>query len=124
MTAQREKFNRAFAEREALLAFPGAPFAVDHQLDRLAGAADDMVVSAEFVVRPLAEIAEEQREASSHAVYLDHTLVGRLGADRAEFTALPEVGAGPHRVAIHVSPFPGIGFCDDFVLRKVTFSCE
>jgi hypothetical protein len=68
--------------------------------------------------------AEEQREASSHAVYLDHTLVGRLTADRAEFTALPEVGAGPHRVAIHVSPFPGIGFCDDFALRKVTFSCE
>ena len=68
--------------------------------------------------------AEEQREVSAHPVYLDHTLVGRLTGNTAEFTVLPEVGAGPHRVTIQVSPFPGTGLCDDFVLRKVTFSCE
>jgi len=68
--------------------------------------------------------AEEQREVSSHAVYLDHTLVGRLGGNTAEFSVLPEVGAGPHRVAIHVSPFPGTGLCDDFILRRVVFSCR
>ena len=68
--------------------------------------------------------AEDQREISSHAVYPDHTPVGRLSGNGVVFTVLPEVAAGPHRVAIHVSPFPGVGLCDDFVLRKVTFSCE
>jgi hypothetical protein len=68
--------------------------------------------------------AEEQREISAHAVYLDHTLVGRLSGNGAEFTVLPEVAAGAHRVAIHVSPFPGTGLCDDFVLKRVVFSCK
>ena len=68
--------------------------------------------------------AEEQKEVSSHAVYLDHTLVGRMAANVAEFTVLPEVGAGPHRVAIHVSPFPGSGLRDDFVLKRVVFACK
>lgn len=68
--------------------------------------------------------AELQREISSHPVYLDHTLVGRLGGDTAEFTVLPRVDAGTHRVSIQVSPFPGQGFCDDFTLRKIVFSYE
>jgi hypothetical protein len=68
--------------------------------------------------------AEDQREISAHAVYLDHTLVGRLSGNTGEFKVLPEVGAGPHRVAIHVSPFPGTGLCDDFTLRRVVFSCD
>jgi hypothetical protein len=67
---------------------------------------------------------EAHREISAHAVYLDHTLVGRLSGDRAEFTILPEVAAGAHRVAIHVSPFPGAGLCDDFVLKRVEFECR
>ena len=65
----------------------------------------------------------EQLEISSHAVYLDHTLVGRLSGNKAEFTLLPGVEAGPHRVQIHVSPYPGAGLCDDFTLRRVVFSC-
>jgi hypothetical protein len=68
--------------------------------------------------------AEPQHEISSHAVYLDHTLVGRIDGDRAEFAVLPRVDAGTHRVSIHVSPFPGHGFCDDFTLRKIVFSYE
>ena len=66
----------------------------------------------------------EQKEISSHPVYLDHTLVGRLDANRMEFTTLPEVAAGVHRVEIHVSPFPGLGLCDDFTLKYVIFSCK
>jgi hypothetical protein len=66
---------------------------------------------------------EEHREISSHAVYLDHTLIGRLAKDRTEFTLLPPVEAGVHRVAVHVSAFPGLSFCDDFTLRRVVFSC-
>ncbi|MGV3719427.1 MAG: hypothetical protein ACO1SX_00840 [Actinomycetota bacterium] len=66
--------------------------------------------------------AEPQKEISSHPVYLDHTLVGRLDSDAAEFTVLPPVDAGVHRVSIHVSPFPGAGFCDDFLLKKIVFS--
>ena len=38
---------------------------------------------------------------------------------------LEELGeAGVHRVAIHVSSFPGVGLCDDFTLRRVAFSCK
>jgi len=66
--------------------------------------------------------AELQKEVSSHPVYLDHTLIGRLSGDTAEFTVLPPVDAGTHRVSIHVSPFPGAGFCDDFALKKILFS--
>jgi len=36
-------------------------------------------------------------------------------------TLLPDVEAGVHRIAIHVSPFPGLGLCDDFTLRRVVF---
>jgi hypothetical protein len=67
---------------------------------------------------------ELHKEISAHRVYLDHTLVGRLSADRAEFSVLPEIEAGVHRVAIHVSPFPGAGLCDDFLLKRVTLSCR
>lgn len=67
---------------------------------------------------------EDQKEISSHTVYLDHTLVGRLNGNNIEFTVLPEVGAGPHRVTIHVSPYPGVGLCDDFILKRVTFLCD
>jgi hypothetical protein len=67
---------------------------------------------------------EEHQEISSHAVYLDQCPVGRLKQDRTELTLLPEVEAGVHRVAIHVSPFPGLGLCDDFTLRRVVFSCK
>jgi hypothetical protein len=66
---------------------------------------------------------EEVREVSSHAVYLDHTLVGRLDRDRTVFKILPAVAAGVHRVAIHVSPYPGLGVCDDFALKRVVFTC-
>jgi hypothetical protein len=64
----------------------------------------------------------EHHEVSSHPVYLDHTLVGRIDADKKEFSVLPTVEAGAHRVAIHVSPFPGFGLCDDFTLKRVVFS--
>ena len=67
---------------------------------------------------------EDQKEIASHAVYFDHTLLGRLSGNSVEFTLLPEVAAGSHRVAIHVSPFHGAGLCDDFVLKRVTFSCK
>jgi hypothetical protein len=67
---------------------------------------------------------EEHQEISSHPVYLDHALVGRIGRDRTELRVLPVVEAGAHRVAIHVSPFPGLGLCDDFTLRRVVFSCR
>jgi hypothetical protein len=67
---------------------------------------------------------EEHHEVSSHPVYLNHVLVGRLDADRKEFTVLPAVEAGSHRVTVHVSPFPGPGVCDDFTLRKVVFHCK
>lgn len=67
---------------------------------------------------------EAQKEISSHAVYLDHTLVGRLAGNSADFTLLPDVEAGAHRVSIHVSPFPGSGLCDDFVLKRVIFACQ
>jgi hypothetical protein len=67
---------------------------------------------------------EEHREISSHTVYLDHTLVGRLGGNAGEYKILPEVAAGAHRVEVHVSPFPGVGLCDDFVLKSITFSCD
>ena len=66
----------------------------------------------------------EHREVASHPVYLDHVMVGRLSGDRAEFTVLPAVEAGVHRVSIHVSPFPGVGLCDDFTLRRVVFTCK
>jgi len=66
---------------------------------------------------------KEHEDASSHSVYFDHTPVGKIKSDVTELTVLPEAGAGPHRLAIHVSPFPGPGFCDDFVLKKVVFSC-
>ena len=65
---------------------------------------------------------KEHHEVSAHPVYLDQSLVGRLDTDRAEFTVLPLVEAGVHRVTIHVSPFPGFGLCDDFTLRRVTFT--
>jgi hypothetical protein len=67
---------------------------------------------------------EEHHEIASHPVYLDQTLVGRISQDRSEFMLLPVVEAGVHRVAIHVSPFPGLDLCDDFTLRRVVFSCE
>ena len=67
---------------------------------------------------------EEHREVSSHPVYLDNVLLGRLDADRKVFAVLPRVEAGMHRVSIHVSPFPGHGLCDDFTLKRVVFSCE
>jgi hypothetical protein len=67
---------------------------------------------------------EEHQEISSHAVYLDHCMVGRLKHDRTELTILPDVEAGVHRLAIHVSTFPGLGLCDDFTLRRVVFSCK
>lgn len=67
--------------------------------------------------------APELHELSSHAVYLDHTPVGRLDADRATFTRLPPVEAGVHRIAIHVSPLPGLGVCDDFILKRIVFTC-
>src|SRR5439155_19756471 len=44
----------------------------------------------------------EQHDVSSHAVYLDHLLLGRFDGDRAEFTVMPPLDAGVHRVAIHV----------------------
>lgn len=67
--------------------------------------------------------AKEVLEASSHAVYLDHCLVGRMDSDKTELTALPDIEAGAHRVAIHVSTFPGSGLCDDFVLKRVVLHC-
>jgi len=67
---------------------------------------------------------EEHHEISSHPVYLDNTLVGRLDRDRTELTLLPPVDAGTHRVSVHVSPFPGTGFCDDFTLKRVVFTCK
>jgi hypothetical protein len=51
-------------------------------------------------------------------------MVGRLKQDRTELTLLPNVEAGVHRIAIHVSTFPGLGLCDDFVLRRVVFTCK
>jgi hypothetical protein len=66
---------------------------------------------------------KEHQEISSHPVYLDHVLVGRLGGDRVEFSVLPAVDAGIHRVEIHVSAFPGFGLCDDFTVKRVVFSC-
>ncbi|MFN3652686.1 MAG: hypothetical protein ACK47B_24170 [Armatimonadota bacterium] len=68
--------------------------------------------------------AELHKEIAAHPVYLDHTLLGRLTASEAEFTVLPVLDAGIHRVAIHVSPFHGFGVCDDFTLRKIVFHCE
>ena len=67
---------------------------------------------------------ERHREISSHPVYFDRVLVGRVSGDRAEFTTLPPVDAGLHRISIEVSPFPGSGLCDDFTLQRVVFSAE
>jgi hypothetical protein len=67
---------------------------------------------------------EEHREVSSHPVYLDNVLIGRLDADRKVFTVLPEIEAGLHRVSIHVSPFPGYSLCDDFTLERVVLTCK
>lgn len=97
-------------------------WAQDFRVEQCALQQKKLVVECEGV--EILVTAEEQREIASHAVYLDHTLVGRLSGNTGTFAVLPEVGAGPHRVAIHVSPFPGTGLCDDFVLRKVTFSCD
>ena len=66
----------------------------------------------------------EQQRVSSHDVYFDHAHVGKIDSDRTLLTLLPEASAGPHRVSIHVSPFPGAGLCDDFVLKRVLFTCE
>lgn len=67
---------------------------------------------------------DAELEISSHAVYLDQTLVGRFDRDRKVFTLLPPVAAGIHRVAVHVSAYPGFGLCDDFVLKRVVFTCK
>jgi hypothetical protein len=66
---------------------------------------------------------KEHLEISSHLVYLDNTLLGRLAGDVIDFALLPAVEAGLHRVSIQVSPFPGFGLCDDFTLRRVAFQC-
>jgi hypothetical protein len=68
--------------------------------------------------------ANAEHDVSSHAVYLDRLLLGRFDGDRAVFKVLPALEAGVHRVAIHVSSFPGVGLCDDFTLRRVVFSCK
>jgi hypothetical protein len=96
-------------------------FAQDFRLEQCALQKKKLYVLCEGV-----EIlgAEEHREISSHPVYFDHTLIGRLSGNSGEFSVLPEAGAGPHRVTIQVSPFPGTGLCDDFVLKSVTFACE
>jgi hypothetical protein len=96
-------------------------FAHDFRVDQCAVGERKLVIECAGV-----EILgpREHREISSHPVYLDHTQVGRLDADRAEFRLLPAVEAGVHRVAIHVSAFPGVGLCDDFTLRRVVFSCS
>ena len=67
---------------------------------------------------------EDELAVSSHPVYFDHTLLGRLSQNRTEFTILPMVDAGVHRVRIEVSPYPGLGLCDDFTLRRITFACD
>lgn len=67
---------------------------------------------------------ELHKEISSHLIYLDNTLVGRLSGNSGEFTILPAVEAGSHRVRLEVSPFPGTGLCDDFVLKRVVFTCK
>jgi len=96
-------------------------FAQDFRLFQCAGKERRLTIECEGV-----EILgpELHKEVSSHPVYLDHTLVGRLGGNSGEFTILPEVEAGAHRVRVEVSPFPGTGLCDDFVLRRVVFSCK
>ena len=63
----------------------------------------------------------DQKEISSHRVYFDQLLLGRLDSDRGEFSILPPVDAGVHRVRVEVSTFPGFGLCDDFSLRRITF---
>lgn len=67
---------------------------------------------------------EEHQEISSHAVYVDQLLIGKLKDDRTELMLLPSMEAGTHRLAIHVSSFPGLGLCDDFTLRRIVFSCK
>lgn len=96
-------------------------FAQDFRLFQCAGKDRRLSVECEGV-----EILgpEQHKEISAHLVYLDHTLVGRLNGNAGEFTVLPEVEAGSHRVRIEVSPFPGSGLCDDFVLKRVVFSCK
>ncbi len=64
---------------------------------------------------------ESVREISSHPVYFDRVLIGRIGSDRTELTLLPPVDAGIHRITIEVSPFPGYSLCDDFILERIQF---
>ncbi len=64
------------------------------------------------------------KEISSHAVYLDDLLIGRFRENRAVFTTLPPMDAGRHRVRVEVSTFPGLGFCDDFTLKRVVVFCR
>ena len=66
-------------------------FAQDFRVVQCAGAERKLTVECAGV-----EILgpEVSREISSHLVYLDHTLVGRLAGNRAEFTILPEIEAG------------------------------
>lgn len=96
-------------------------FAQDFRVEQCAGKERRLTVECAGV-----EILgpELHKEVSSHQVYLDHNWIGRLNGDTADFTTLPAVEAGVHRVSIHVSPFPGAGLCDDFTLRKVVFTCE
>lgn len=96
-------------------------FAQDFRVSQCAAAPRRLLIECEGV-----EILgpELHKEVSAHPVYLDHTLVGRLSGNTAEFTVLPGVEAGTHRVTIQVSPFPGQGLCDDFTLRRIVFSCE
>ena len=96
-------------------------FAQDFRLFQCAGKDRRLTIECEGV-----EIfgPELHKDVSSHPVYLDHTLVGRLSGNSAEFTILPDMEAGAHRVRLEVSPFPGTGLCDDFLLRRVVFSCK
>lgn len=96
-------------------------FAQDFELAQCGSGARKLTVECEGV--QILGPAEHQ-EISSHLVYLDHTLVGRLRADRAEFSLLPAMDAGLHRVRVEVSAFPGFRFCDDFLLKRILFHCE
>jgi len=96
-------------------------FAQDFRAEQCAGRRRELIVECDGV-----QILGQSNhlEVSSHMVYVDATMIGRIRSDRTLFATLPLVEAGVHRVRVEVSPFPGFGLCDDFTLKRIIFRCD